>query len=84
LLEELTRKFSSLKGGSLSRILDNLVSCSFIKKTPPLYNEAKGTIYRLIDEFVLFHLKWIKSAKYFHQLQPSVVKLDDLFQNYQV
>ena len=62
LLEELTGKFSSLKGGSLSRILDNLVSSSFIKKTPPLYNEAKGTIYRLIDEFVLFHLKWIKPA----------------------
>jgi hypothetical protein len=27
-----------------------------------LYNEAKGAEYRLIDEFVLFHLKWIKSA----------------------
>lgn len=62
MLEELTGKFSSLKGGSLSRILDNLVASSFIKKTAPLYNEAKGTIYRLIDEFVLFHLKWIKPA----------------------
>jgi AAA+ ATPase superfamily predicted ATPase len=62
LLEELTGKFSSLKGGSLSRILDNLVASSFIKKEAPLYNEAKGTIYRLFDEFVLFHLKWIKSA----------------------
>ncbi len=46
----------------MARILDNLVSSNFIKKTPPLYNEAKGTLYRLIDEFVLFHLKWIKSA----------------------
>ena len=62
LLEELTGKFSALKGGSLSRILDNLVASGFIKKTPPLYNEAKGTLYRVIDEFVLFHLKWIKPA----------------------
>ena len=62
LLEELNKKFLSLKGGNLSRILDNLVSSNFIRKTPPLYNEAKGAEYRLIDEFVLFHLKWIKSA----------------------
>ncbi len=60
LLEELTTKFPALKGGSLARILDNLISSSFIQKLPPLYNEAKGSIYRLIDEFVLFHLKWIK------------------------
>lgn len=62
LLSELTKKFSSLKGGSLARILDNLVASDFIKKIPPLYNESKGTVYRLVDEFVLFHLKWIKSA----------------------
>ena len=62
LLEEIAKKFPSLKGGSLSRILDNLVASSFIKKTAPLYNEKKGTIYRIIDEFILFYLKWIKSA----------------------
>jgi hypothetical protein len=62
LLGEVTHKFSSLKGGSLSRILDNLVASDFIKKTAPLYNEKKGTIYRIIDEFILFYLKWIKSV----------------------
>jgi len=62
LLKELTKQFSSLKGGSLSRIIDNLVGSSFIKKTAPLYNEKKGTTYRIIDEYILFYLKWIKSA----------------------
>ncbi len=61
-LDQLSGKFISIKGGSLSRILDNLVASNFIKKVPPLFNEAKGTIYRLVDEFVLFHLKWIRSA----------------------
>ena len=59
-LDQLSRKFVLIKGGSLSRILDNLTASNFIKKVPPLFNEAKGTIYRLVDEFVLFHLKWIK------------------------
>ncbi|KPA08968.1 ATPase [Candidatus Magnetomorum sp. HK-1] len=62
LLKELTQKFSELKGGNLSRILENLVASNFIVKTPPLYNETKGTVYRLIDEFIAFQLKWIKSA----------------------
>jgi len=62
LLEELTGKFPALKGGSLARILDNLVSSNFIRKSPPLYNEAKGAVYYLVDEFVLFYLKWIKAA----------------------
>jgi len=62
LLKELSTQFSSLKGGNLSRILDNLVGSSFIKKTAPLYNEKKGTIFRIIDEYMLFYLKWIKPA----------------------
>ncbi|MBT4090795.1 MAG: ATP-binding protein [Deltaproteobacteria bacterium] len=62
LLKELTNKFQSFRGGSMARILDNLVSSSFIRKEPPLYNENKGAVYRLEDEFVLFYLKWIKSA----------------------
>jgi hypothetical protein len=62
-LNELQREFNpenSSVEGSLIMILDNLHECGFISKRVQLFNKRKGVVYALIDEFILFHLKWLK------------------------
>jgi uncharacterized protein len=47
-------------GGGLSRILNDLETCSFITKVPPLLNIKKDSIYRLTDEYSLFYFAFIE------------------------
>jgi uncharacterized protein len=47
-------------GGGLSRILEELETCSFITKIPPLLNIKKDTIFRLTDEYSLFYFAFIE------------------------
>lgn len=49
-------------GGPGSKVLEELVQCDFIAAQPPFGNKKKGKRYRLIDEFSLFHLKFIDPA----------------------
>lgn len=63
-LEELQKQFNpqaSVVETSLSRILDNLYECDFVNKRIPLYNRKKGMVYFLMDEFVYFYHKWMKT-----------------------
>lgn len=47
-------------GGPGSRVLEELVQCDFIAAQPPFKNKKKGKLYRLIDEFSLFHLRFME------------------------
>ena len=49
-------------GGPGSRVLEELVQCDFIAAQPSFGNKKKGKLYRLIDEFSLFHLRFIDQA----------------------
>lgn len=51
------------RGGTLNAVLEELESCHFIKKYYPFGSSRRNSYYRLIDEFVMFHHKWIKPAK---------------------
>ncbi len=53
---------SSTSGGRLTEKLRKLCDSSFIKKYRPWKSE-KGTYYKVIDEFCLFYLYWIKNAE---------------------
>jgi len=50
-------------GGGLTKVLEELEASSFIKQIPPLYKKKKDTLYRLIDEYSLFYLKFIEKQQ---------------------
>ncbi len=49
--------------GSLLRPLEELEACQFISYHHPVFNMKRNGIYRLIDLYTLFYLKFIKRAK---------------------
>lgn len=50
-------------GGTVSKVLEELVLSGFVEPTQETWKKRKGTRYRLIDEFSLFHLTWIEGTK---------------------
>lgn len=50
-------------GGTLTRMLYELELSGFIISTPPFANTKKETLYRLLDEFSVFHLKFMEGKK---------------------
>ena len=51
-------KFSS--GGTLTKALRSLEECGFIQSYIPYGRKEKDSLFRLIDEYSLFYLVWIK------------------------
>ncbi len=54
---------SKIPEGSLSRALDELLESDFICLIPPFQNKKKEAIYKLIDLYSLFYLKFINTQK---------------------
>lgn len=54
---EITDKQS---GGALSKVLDELEYCGFIRKYNGFGKKSKQTIYQLIDNYTLFYFKFIQ------------------------
>lgn len=50
-------------GGGLTRTLGELSEAAFITPVRPFGKKTKDTIYRLSDEYSLFHLRWIEGAR---------------------
>ena len=46
-------------GGSLRRMVDALEEGGFVGTTIPFGKTERGRVYRLVDEFSLFHLRWM-------------------------
>jgi hypothetical protein len=46
-------------GGNLTTILEELEASGFVQRIVPYGRTARDTLYRLIDEFTLFHLRWL-------------------------
>lgn len=57
---ELLRKAGISTGGTASKILEELEESGFIEASVPYGKKHYDAIYRLVDEFTLFHLQWIK------------------------
>lgn len=60
-------------GGKLSEMLEELEQCDFIRAFDPMGKKKKETIFQLMDNFTLFHFKFIanrhiNSAPYWSQL----------------
>lgn len=50
-------------GGGFSRILDELEQSDFITSTRPFNKKKKDTIYRLIDNYSLFYLRFMEDRR---------------------
>jgi hypothetical protein len=50
-------------GGGLSVLLKELIECGFIKEVFPIHRKNEKTLYRLVDEYSIFYLKFLKDNK---------------------
>lgn len=46
-------------GGSFSRILEQLIDCGFVKALNPFGKKTKDTVFRIIDFYSIFYMKFI-------------------------
>ena len=61
--EELLAAMPSPCGGEISRYLQELDECGFIRRYNVIGTIKRGAIYKLVDNFVLFHFKFLKNRK---------------------
>lgn len=61
-LDELNKALTINLGGKLTDKLEELEQCSFIRSYSALGKVKKDTRYQLIDNFTLFHFKFIAEA----------------------
>lgn len=54
-------------GGTLTTILEELEQCGFIRSYISIGKTVKDTIYQLIDNFTLFHFKFIANHRTFNE-----------------
>jgi len=57
---EILENLKAKSGGTFSKIMEELEESGFITSQVPFGKKANDALYRLTDEFSLFHLHWIK------------------------
>lgn len=60
---EILNELSISSGGKFSNSLEELLQSGFVLKYDAYKNNKKSTLYRIYDEFCLFHLQFIKKYK---------------------
>jgi hypothetical protein len=60
---ELLKDLGETSGGGLSRILNELEESMFICRDSSFGQTKRDALYRLIDEYCLFHLAWMASNR---------------------
>lgn len=63
--QDLIEKAGLTNNGNLTTLLNELEMCEFIRSYIPFGKEKKDTLYQLIDQFSLFHLRFIKGKRDF-------------------
>lgn len=63
--DEISAESGLPRGGSLTRLLDELEESGFIRRYIPFGKKSRNTLYQLCDFFSLFHLRFIKGRKTF-------------------
>lgn len=62
--DEIVRATEISTGGDLSRYLNELEWCGFIRKYNCIGKYAKNALYQLIDNYTLFYFQYIKGNRY--------------------
>ena len=61
--EQLTQSPNLKNDGTLTKILEELEQCGFIQRYNKIGQEKKGALFQIIDNFVLFHFKFLATNK---------------------
>ncbi len=61
--QEIIESCGLKSGGSTSLVFSELEECGFIKSSLPFEKTARDGIYRLIDEFSIFYLRFMANSK---------------------
>lgn len=61
--EEILVKLGEETGGTLSECLQELVDCGFLRRYNPIGKIKKGSVYQLIDNYILFYFKFLEGRK---------------------
>jgi hypothetical protein len=59
--KDLAAKLKLNTGGSLTKILSELEKSDFLRFVPQLEHRRKSGVFRLVDEYTLFYLFWVRS-----------------------
>ncbi len=73
--EELIQNSTLSSGGHLDSRLKALEASGFIGRYVPYGKNKRQVFFRLLDEFLLFHLKWIEPARTGHAKQKNYWQL---------
>ncbi len=57
------KKTSMKSGGGLTEVLKELEECGFIMTTHDFHKRKEDVLYRLIDEYTIFYLKFLKNKR---------------------
>lgn len=60
--EELQKACGFQESGKLSRLIDDLEQCGFVRRYTPFGASRKGTLVQLLDSFTLFHFRFPKEV----------------------
>ena len=58
--DELVKEGGITSNGKLTRMLEDLTECGFIKRIPSYGGKAKDDLIQLVDNFTIFYYKYIK------------------------
>ncbi|MBQ9001640.1 MAG: ATP-binding protein [Eggerthellaceae bacterium] len=64
LREEIAAAMGATSSGTLTKRLEELESCGFIRKYRAYGKKSRDSLYQLIDNFTLFHRKFLTDADY--------------------
>jgi AAA+ ATPase superfamily predicted ATPase len=62
--DDISKLSTITSGGGLSKILQNLEYCGFIRKYHTLNRKTRNTLYQLIDSYSLFYFRFIQKNEY--------------------
>lgn len=60
--KEIVHKSKLKSGGTLTKVLEELEKSDFIKKVAPYMSNKNGVLYKLVDHFSIFYLKFMHSS----------------------
>lgn len=61
--EEIVESSKLASNGSITKYLDELECCGFIRRYTSFGNQSKGTVYQLVDNYTLFYFRFLASKK---------------------
>ena len=60
--DEIARSSHLANSGNLTEKLSELEACGFVRKYHAFGKKSKGALYQLVDNFTLFHFKFVEGA----------------------